>query len=85
MRIRTFTAPDMNRAMEMIRETLGDEAVIISTSKDSGGAVNVTAALDEREPQVDATMMGVEEEAYAEPIASNDRSGLTEYLSLIHI
>lgn len=48
MRLRTFTAPDMNRAMLMIRETLGDDAVIISTARDSGGkSVSVTAAVDE--------------------------------------
>lgn len=48
MRLRTFTAPDMGRAMLMIRETLGDDAVIISTARDAGGkSVSVTAALDE--------------------------------------
>lgn len=48
MRLRTFTAQDMNRAMLMVRETLGDDAVIISTSRDSSGkSVSVTAALEE--------------------------------------
>ncbi|MBM3617738.1 MAG: hypothetical protein FJX23_04255 [Alphaproteobacteria bacterium] len=48
MRLRTFTAPDMGRAMLMIRETLGEDAVIISTARDAGGkSVSVTAALDE--------------------------------------
>lgn len=48
MRMRTFTAPDMNRAMLMIRETLGEDAVIISSQRDSSGkAVSVTAAIDD--------------------------------------
>ena len=48
MRMRTFTAPDMNRAMLMIREALGDDAVIISTERDGGGKnVSVTAAVEE--------------------------------------
>lgn len=48
MRLRTFTAPDMNRAMLLIRETMGDDAVIISTARDPDGRhVSVTAALEE--------------------------------------
>lgn len=48
MRLKTFTAPDMNRAMLMIRETMGDDAVIIATARDSNGkSVSVTAAIDE--------------------------------------
>lgn len=55
MRLKTFTAPDMNRAMLMIRETMGDDAVIISTTRDSSGkSVSVTAALDEEELMVAA-------------------------------
>lgn len=48
MRMRTFTAPDMNRAMLMIRETMGEDAVIISTSREGAGkGVSVTAAVDD--------------------------------------
>lgn len=48
MRLRTFTAPDMSRAMVMVREALGDDAVIISTSRDANNkAVSVTAAIEE--------------------------------------
>lgn len=48
MRLRTFTAPDMNRAMLLIRETMGEDAVIISTARDPEGRnVSVTAALEE--------------------------------------
>ncbi len=45
MRLRTFNAPDMNLAMQMIRETLGHEAIIISSSRAANGSgVTVTAA-----------------------------------------
>jgi flagellar biosynthesis protein FlhF len=48
MRLRTFTAPDMQRAMVMIRETMGEDAVIIATTRENGGkSVSVTAALEE--------------------------------------
>jgi flagellar biosynthesis protein FlhF len=51
MRLRTFNAPDMSLAMQMIRETLGGEAVIISSQRaESGKGVVVTAASEPMEP-----------------------------------
>jgi flagellar biosynthesis protein FlhF len=47
MRLRTFTAEDMQLAMHMVRETLGDEAIIISTKQLAAGeGVLITAACD---------------------------------------
>lgn len=45
MNIRRFEAPDMRHAMNLIREALGDEAVILETAKTADG-VEVTAAID---------------------------------------
>ena len=45
MNIRRFEAPDMRQAMNLIREALGDEAVILETEKTADG-VEVTAAID---------------------------------------
>lgn len=45
MRLRTFTAPDMPTAMNLVREALGEDAVIISTKADKGRVV-VTAAVE---------------------------------------
>jgi len=50
MRLRTFNAPDMNLAMQMIRETLGREAIIIASTRLPGGGVTVTAATEPAEP-----------------------------------
>ncbi len=48
MRLRTFNAATMNDAMLMIRTSMGDEAVIISSGPDPmGRGVNVTVATDE--------------------------------------
>ncbi len=48
MRLRTFTAEDMQLAMHMVREALGEEAIIISTRQvSSAGEVEVTAASDD--------------------------------------
>ena len=45
MNIRRFEAADMRQAMNLIREELGDEAVILETNKTEQG-VEVTAAVD---------------------------------------
>jgi flagellar biosynthesis protein FlhF len=53
MRIRTFNAPDMSHAMQMIRETLGREAIIISSHRaENGKGVVVTAAAEQAEQQM---------------------------------
>jgi flagellar biosynthesis protein FlhF len=47
MRLRTFTAEDMQLAMHMVRESLGEEAIIISTKQlPTGEGVVITAATD---------------------------------------
>ena len=49
MRLRTFTAPDMQTAMRQVREALGDEAIILSSKEDKGKGVSVTAAVEQKE------------------------------------
>lgn len=47
MKLRTFTATDNYTAMKMVREALGDEAIILNSKKAAGGrGVTVTAALE---------------------------------------
>lgn len=76
MRLRTFTAPDIQRAMVMIRETMGDDAVIISTTRENGGkTVSVTAALDEELHHPD------EEAVMAEGELPFPAGGLGQYLA----
>ncbi len=53
MRLRTFTASDMPSAMKMVREALGDDAVILATnSKPGSKQVTVTAAIEERDDDI---------------------------------
>ena len=48
MRLMTYTAPSTAEAMQLVRDNLGDEAIIVSTQRDAeGGAMRVTAALEE--------------------------------------
>jgi flagellar biosynthesis protein FlhF len=47
MRLKSFYAKTMTEAMQMIRDTLGEDAVIVATREEKGGkAVRVTAAID---------------------------------------
>jgi flagellar biosynthesis protein FlhF len=47
MRLKSFYAKTMTEAMQMVRETLGEDAVIVATREEKGGkAVRVTAAID---------------------------------------
>jgi len=54
MRLRNFTAPSIPEAMALVRETLGEDAIIISSEDDASGYTRVTAALDDHEPNVAA-------------------------------
>lgn len=47
MRIRTFTAPTMTAAMQKVRETLGEDAIILGTREERGIGVHITAALEQ--------------------------------------
>src|SRR5438552_3576197 len=53
MRLRTFTAPDMPTAMQMVRDTMGDSAIILASEPHKGKAgISVTAALDGKEEPI---------------------------------
>lgn len=47
MRIKTYKAANTQAAMAKIRDDLGDEAIIISTKRESDNSITVTAALDQ--------------------------------------
>lgn len=49
MRLRTFTAPTVPAAMDMVRAALGEDAIILSTGKHNGVSVTITAAVDTRD------------------------------------
>lgn len=70
MRLKTFNAPTMAEVMAQVRETLGDDAVIVSTYESRRGrGITVTAALDDVEE--DAQLQAVLEEA-PEPSPRHD-------------
>ena len=54
MRLKTFNARTMSEAMKMVRDHLGEDAIIVSTQRGEGGkGVRLTAALDGADPEFD--------------------------------
>ncbi|WP_029007116.1 GTPase [Azospirillum halopraeferens] len=47
MRLKSFHARTMSEAMRQVRQTLGDDAIIVATREEEGGGVRVTAAVEE--------------------------------------
>ena len=75
MRLRTFKAADLQDAMKMIRDSMGENAVIISTSKEpTGKGISVTVAAEEEEntPQQHEEMF--DEERYTPPSGRTARN-----------
>ena len=52
MRLKNFQAQTMAEAMELVRESLGANAIIVSTNEDdNGGGVRITAAVEQEDPE----------------------------------
>lgn len=53
MRLKTFQAPSMTAAMNLVRNELGEDAIIVSTNDSGGSGVRITAAVESPEPDLD--------------------------------
>lgn len=63
MRLKTFHAQTLTAAMELVRETLGPNAIIVATHEDEAArGARVTAAIDPEEPRFDFFSEGASEE-----------------------
>ncbi len=50
MRLKSFYAKSMTEAMQMVKDTLGDDAVIVATREEEGGkVVRITAAVEQED------------------------------------
>lgn len=58
MRLKSFYAKTMKDAMQMVRNTLGDDAVIVATREEKTGGVRVTAAVEQSDEDFDAGGFG---------------------------
>lgn len=77
MRIKTFTADSTAAAMELVRDTLGNDAVIVSSHQDTGGPARIIAAVEPNEP---ANEDGIEALGEAAREAAIDPSDITAFL-----
>lgn len=69
MRLKSFTAPSMAEAMQILRRELGDDAIIVSTQRAVGGkGVRITAALEQPELDEPADFLGNGDSATARAI-----------------
>src|SRR5204862_6548808 len=76
MRLKSYNAPTMAEAMRLVREELGDDAIIVSTQRSSDGqGVRITAALADaaEDEAVDRALTG----RNATPFADKVREALT--------
>jgi flagellar biosynthesis protein FlhF len=56
MRLKTFQAKTMTEAMRQIRDTLGEEAIIVSSRSGPGGWIRVTAAVEQQNPSFEKVL-----------------------------
>ncbi|MFY9288567.1 MAG: GTPase [Alphaproteobacteria bacterium] len=47
MRLKSFHGPSLTEAMRLVRDALGENAIIVATRDDEAGGVRVTAAIDD--------------------------------------
>lgn len=78
MRIRTLTAPKMADALQIIRQQLGPEALILSTRKVTGpngeATLEITAAVNEPEPPTQSVAVNAPVPATITPQPANPAS-----------
>lgn len=78
MRLKSYIAPSMAEAMHMVREELGDDAIIVSTQRAAGGkGVRITAALEPTD--VEEALGEMLAEALRTPAAEVVRDHLAEH------
>ncbi len=60
MRLKSFYGPTIPDTMRLVREALGENAIIVSTRDDEAGGVRVTAAIDDPIPSKEASALAQE-------------------------
>lgn len=78
MRLKSYTAPSMAEAMYLVRQELGDNAIIVSTQRAAGGkGIRITAALEPAD--VDDAIGEMLAEIGRSPAADTVRRALVEH------
>jgi len=61
MRLKTLQAPTMVEAMKLVRQELGEDAIIVSTTESSRDGVRITAAVETPDPDLDFLATGTDD------------------------
>ncbi len=81
MRLKSFYAKTMTEAMQLVREALGEDAIIIATREEAGGkSVRVTAAVDEKTVAFDETKGGASDDWLQYDEEDDNEDSLSEAL-----
>ena len=63
MKIKTYTAPTMSEAMDLLRHELGENAIIVSTQRlGTGAGIRLTAAIEENDREIEIEQLYNNEE-----------------------
>lgn len=60
MRLKSFYGPTVSDAMRMVRDALGENAIIVATRDDEMGGVRITAAIEDAGPAKEASVLAQE-------------------------
>jgi flagellar biosynthesis protein FlhF len=78
MRLKSYIAPSMAEAMQLIRQELGEDAIIVSTQRAAGGkGVRITAALEPGD--VDDTAFDLIDDADRVPVTDVIKDALNDH------
>lgn len=80
MRLKSFHAPTMHEAMRLVREVLGDDAIIVATREEEGVGVRVTAAIEEDEGLTSGHAMPLAGPRLPEPLGPDPLDQVSEVL-----
>lgn len=82
MRLKSFHGNSLTEAMRMVREALGENAIIVATRDDETGGVRVTAAIDEAPPTpIPSTSASQAAPASAAALVPDDGSAALEIIA----
>lgn len=68
MRLKSFHASSMSEALRQVKETLGDEAIIVSSKEEPSGWVRITAAVEQINPPPEPAAGGFDDDAIVEAV-----------------
>lgn len=81
MRLKTFQAQTMSEAMKLVRDELGDDAIIVSTAENGGDGVRITAAIEVPEPEFERAPLEPSENPLDIMVTALDRHGVPRELA----